>query len=197
MLDAMSIRKMLVFDQRSQTMQGYCDLGSGPEEDGKEASEAMVFMLTGLRAAWKAPVAFFFTTSLSAETLRQLLSHTIQTLQQHQFCIACVTMDGHASNLGMCRSLGAKMNLCAPTVQPYFEFDDEKIFILLDPCHMVKLVRNALHSYGTLISSSGAVKWSYIENLHNLQDVIGLRLANKLTSRHINFQQSKMKVSLI
>ena len=195
MLDAMSIRKMQSYDHHSRTMLGFCDLGNGPEEDGKEASEVMVFMLTGLRSSWKAPVAFFFTTSLSAETLRQLLVHTIDTLQQHGFSIACVTMDGHASNLGMCRALGANMNLQEQPVRPFFMSNDEKIFFLLDPCHMIKLVRNMLHAFGAIRSNSGVIKWSLIEALHNLQDTLGLRLANQLSSRHVNFQQSKMKVS--
>lgn len=47
MLDGMSIRKQLVYDQRKKRVVGYVDLGSGPEEDEGEASEALVFMVTG------------------------------------------------------------------------------------------------------------------------------------------------------
>ena len=60
---------------------------------------------------------------------------------------------------------------------------------------MIKLVCNMLHAFGAIRFNSGVIKWSLIEALHNLQDNLGLRLANKLSSRNKNFQQSKMKVS--
>lgn len=47
MLDGMSIRTQLVYDQRKQKMTGYVDLGYGPQEEDGEASEALVFMVTG------------------------------------------------------------------------------------------------------------------------------------------------------
>ena len=47
MIDGMSIRKQLIYDQRLKRMEGYVDLGSGPQEDEGEASEALVFMVTG------------------------------------------------------------------------------------------------------------------------------------------------------
>ena len=47
MIDSMSIRKQLLYDQRLKQMIGYADLGDGPQEGDKEASEALVFMVTG------------------------------------------------------------------------------------------------------------------------------------------------------
>ena len=49
MIDGMSIRKQLVYDQRLRRMEGYVDLGAGPQEGEREASEALVFMVTGRR----------------------------------------------------------------------------------------------------------------------------------------------------
>lgn len=68
------------------------------------------------------------------------------------------------------------------------------IHILLDPCHIVKLVRNLLHDYNEFNSKDGRASWMYIQRLNELQEKIGRRLANKLTSRHILYQQNKMKV---
>lgn len=184
---------MLSFDPRSKTMLGYCDLGYGPEEDGQVATEVMVFLLTGLRGSWKAPVAYFFTSSLCSETLQQLLLHTLEHLHSHAFSVDCVTMDGHASNLAVCKGLGAKINL-DKDVQSFFIVNDRKIFILLDPCHMIKLVRNMLHALGTIQSEDGLIQWTYIDKLHRKQGEIGLKLGNKITARHVSFQRNKMKV---
>ena len=68
----------------------------------------------------------------------------------------------------------------------------------LDPPHMFKLLRNTLQKYKVLHwPGHGLVKWEYIEKLHQLQQIHGLRAAgNKLTDKHINFHRCKMKVSL-
>lgn len=47
-INGMSIRKQLVYDQVKKKMTGYVDLGDGPQEQEGEASEALVFMLTGI-----------------------------------------------------------------------------------------------------------------------------------------------------
>lgn len=203
----MSIRKMLAYDQRTKMDIGYVDLGFGPQVDGPPASEILVFLLTGVRANWKAPIAYFCTATLTAATQRELIVHTIRILQENGFVVTCLTMDGHASNLGMIRSLGAQMNISANRIEPYFVLensDDElqsqtndKIFVLLDPCHMVKLLRNTWNAYGCFKSSDGLIKWSFLTELHRIQDTVGLRLGNKLSVRHILFQQNKMKVFLI
>ena len=68
----------------------------------------------------------------------------------------------------------------------------------LDPPHMVKLVRNMLAEYWELVwPNRGIVKWAYIVRLQEIQNEHhGLRLANKLTQKHINYKAHKMKVYL-
>ena len=106
-----------------------------------------------------------------------------------------MTMDGHSTNLGMCEGLGAQLH-AQREIKPYFQLpgSDRKIFLLLDPCHMIKLVRNMLESYGTIKSPDGLIQWYFIRDLNNLQEDLGLRFANKLTARHVKFQDNKMKV---
>jgi len=100
------------------------------------ASDILIFMLTG---SWKAPVVYFFTASLCSETLQELLLHNLETLHHHGFfSISCISMDGHASNLDMCRGLGVQVNL-KESVKPFLILNGQKIFVLLDPCHMIKL----------------------------------------------------------
>lgn len=47
-IDAMSIRKQLIYDQHTKATIGYTDLGNGPQVEDREASEALVFMITGI-----------------------------------------------------------------------------------------------------------------------------------------------------
>ena len=57
MLDAMSIRKQIIYDSREKKMTGFVDLGDNSENED-EASEALVFMVVGFKGHWKAPIAY-------------------------------------------------------------------------------------------------------------------------------------------
>jgi hypothetical protein len=61
---------------------------------------------------------------------------------------------------------------------------------------MIKLIRNCLGERKIIYTPDGVVDWRYFENLHKLQKTEGLRLGNKLTSKHIKFENNKMKVKL-
>ena len=69
--------------------------------------------------------------------------------------------------------------------------------MLLDVCHMLKLIRNSFeHGIIFKTEEGDVIRWQYLVDLVKLQDKEGLRLGNKLTWRHINFKQQKMKVKL-
>lgn len=53
-----------------------------------------------------------------------------------------------------------------------------------------------LQSHYCFQSPEGDISWEYFKRLHKLQEEAGLRAANKLSVRHILWQQQKMKVSL-
>lgn len=62
---------------------------------------------------------------------------------------------------------------------------------------MLKLARNAL---GTMLSftdnNGNKVKWSFFQSLYLIQEAHGLKIASKLSPKHLQFQKHKMKVSL-
>ena len=73
----------------------------------------------------------------------------------------------------------------------------EDVFIIADPCHMLKLARNALAFLGTITDEEGQkIQWDYFQQLHMLQQEQGLKMGNKLSSNHIKFEKHKMNVRL-
>ena len=106
-------------------------------------------------------------------------------------------MDGHGTNQSMCTALGCDMSVasCSPKFKHPSDPSHE-VFVMFDPCNMLKLFRNLLHAYGLIVSEAGKIEWEYVKRLNTLQDDAGLRLANKLTDRHIMFTRQKMKVKL-
>ncbi|KAJ4925088.1 hypothetical protein JOQ06_017826 [Pogonophryne albipinna] len=121
-------------------------MGDGNNETDV-ATEALVFMVVGLQGHWKAPIAYYLTKSLSPETQRVLLSHALEELHARGIRVVSVTMDGHASNVSMCNQLGCELkgNPQEPlqTSFPHPSTGD-KVFVMMDACHMLKLARNML-----------------------------------------------------
>jgi len=73
----------------------------------------------------------------------------------------------------MASVLGA--SLYYPDLKPYFEHPvtQDTVYIILDPCHKVKLLRNTLGDWGLLFNSNNeAIKWNYFKKLVNIQNEV-------------------------
>lgn len=179
---------------------GYINFGVAMDQCSEEmpkATKALVFMVVGINSKWKVPVAYFLTESSSAEEKATLVRGCLLQLESTGILIKSLTFDGDASNILMANLLGA--NLSFPGTKPYFinTNNNEKIHVILDACHMIKLVRNTLGDLGTLIDGEGNfIKWDYFKHLVNLQEESGLSCATKLRKRHINYHKEKMRVKL-
>lgn len=195
-LDGMSIRKQVLYDAHTRGMRGFVDLGMGVDETS-EAREALVFMVVGIKSHWKLPIAFYFINSISPDTQKILLLHALEALHERGIKVVCVTMDGHISNISMCTMLGCQLKLSQP-LKTYFihPSSGENVYVIMDPCHMLKLARNMLEAYSSIVSPAGMVRWRHISDLNDVQEREGLHAANKITRKHINFGGQKMKVSL-
>ncbi|KAK1895547.1 DNA transposase THAP9 [Dissostichus eleginoides] len=173
-------------------------MGDGNNETDV-ATEALVFMVVGLQGHWKAPIAYYLTKSLSPETQRVLLSHALEELHARGIRVVSVTMDGHASNVSMCNQLGCELkgNPQEPlkTSFPHPSTGD-KVFVMMDACHMLKLARNMLQAYSPIATTTGQIKWRFINHLNDVQKKDGLHAANKITDKHVYFENHKMRVSL-
>ncbi|KAM3605598.1 uncharacterized protein V6R79_001603 [Siganus canaliculatus] len=198
MLDAMAIKKHVQYDPQTQTMCGFVDMGDHLNQTDI-ASEALVFMVVGLQGYWKAPIGYYLTKSLTPETQKVLIVHALEELHQRQIRVVCMTMDGHASNISMCTQLGCdlKATPCEP-LKTHFPHPKtcEKVFVMMDACHMLKLTRNMLEAYSPIRSITGSISWKYIVHLNDVQKKSGLYAANKVNDKHVHFTNQKMKVSL-
>ena len=196
MIDAMAIRKHIQYSSRTKSFKGFVDLGDGPDEQNV-ASEALVFMVVGLQGHWKAPIAHFLTRTLTQESQAVLLKHALHALHERGIRVICLTMDGHASNVGMCTRLGCQLKVSGD-MRTYFPHPTtgKPVYLIMDACHMLKLTRNMLEVYSPIASNDGPIRWSFIKKLNEMQENEGLHAGNKLTAKHIDFHNQKMKVSL-
>lgn len=178
---------------------GYINFGTAMQNSDMlpMATKALVFMIVGLNSRWKVPVAYFLIDSVSAEEKSNLVKGCLVQLEGTGILVKSLTFDGDASNISMAKLLGA--DLTFPNTRPYFSnpCNQENIHIILDACHMIKLVRNTLGDWGSLYNGEGSsINWHYFKELVKLQEETGLHCATKLKSRHVNYYKEKMRVKL-
>ena len=188
-IDSMSLRKQTLYDDVDGKYVGFCDFGGLIAEDPDTvASEALVFILVPLRGSTKYIVGYFLVDKVNARIQTELVKTALQLTANHGIRVRNITCDGAAANISMFTMLGCDMNPVHPTTSfkhPHFE---HQVHATLDICHMLKLARNALAEMKYFSCNNGTlIKWSYIDELVKLQDAVGLKLGNKLSTTHVQW----------
>ena len=163
MMDEMAIKKHVSWNGKKFT--GYVDLGNGINDDSLPvAADALVFMVVSVDGSWKAPCGYFFVNGLSGEERANLVKVCIERLSDVGVKVISLTCDGPSCHFSMLSTLGASLH--PSKMIPYFphpQNKDEKIWVLLDVCHMLKLVRNTLAEKGIILDkNNGKILWQYL-----------------------------------
>lgn len=196
-IDEMAIRQQKIFDEKKH--HGFVDYGVDEKNDCQSlASSALVLLLVCLNQTWKLPIGYFLTHGLTGAKLATLINMALEKCSQANIDVVSVTCDGCQTNLAAMRILGCKLDdpkkLKTTFKHPTTGND---LVLMLDACHMLKLVRNSFEAKQLFIDkNSNEVNWKHVRRLQEIQEIEGLRTGNKLTSRHINFRQQIMKVKL-
>ena len=69
--------------------------------------------------------------------------------------------------------------------KPFFVHQEKKFFVLYDPPHLIKNVRNNLKKNGFQVGDQD-VGWNFIRELYDKDSQTPTRLAPQLTDRHLN-----------
>lgn len=190
--DEMSIRKHVQYCSKTKQCLGAVTYGSKKCEI---ANNAIVFLVNGINSKVKVPVAYHFITSLTGQDRMALLLSVLAELFKRGITISNVTFDGLYANQHMCTLLGA--NFDKNEMQTYFiePYSQRKVYIIFDPSHMIKLLRNNLYNRKEFVDSEGGkIEWKYIKALVDFGEKNIFGLTHKLTNRHIDFKNKKMHV---
>ncbi|KAG0425489.1 hypothetical protein HPB47_027343, partial [Ixodes persulcatus] len=178
---------------------GYIDFGREiPNDSLQEATNDCVYMLVALNMTLKLPLGYFLINSLSSSERAEFTKECLLRVEAIGVNIVSLTFDGAASNFKMAKCLGA--DISSHTMKTGFDHPadaSKKVSVILDACHMIKLIGTCLGSVSHLLDDKGSpVKWSYIVALEALQAQVGLHLGNKLTKVHLEWKKQKIKVKL-
>ncbi|CAH2109178.1 unnamed protein product [Euphydryas editha] len=146
-VDEMAIMKRIEWDGKK--MHEYVDICSkGISGDYlEEAKEVLVFLVTAINAAFKIPVGYFLVAGVTGEQRSNLVKQCLELLHETGIEVTSRTFDGCPANISMAKELGCSLNI--NNIKTYFHhpITNKQIFIFPDPCHMLKLLRNALEAY--------------------------------------------------
>lgn len=197
--DEIAIRRQKLF--HGERKLGAVNFGAGPiegEEEDTEATQALVFMLVSLTENWKLPVGYFLIAGINAERKANLINICLEKCYEVGVTVVNLTFDGCSANFKAAEILGCELS-DINNLKTYFKHpsSSEKICVFIDPCHVIKLIRNTFEKKRLLYDENDKqIKWQLLINLNKLQQNEGLNFANKLTPRHIDFRNHIMKVKL-
>ena len=179
-MDEISIKESLIYNVEKDEIEGYEDFGSLGRTK-YVANHAIAFLVRGLTTKWKQPVGYFLSSGpISGETLKNVLFECIEKLVNIGLSVKLVVCDQGSNNRRLFETL-----LGATIEKPYFMATEKKIFVLYDPPHLVKSIRNNLKKHGFKVNEV-KILWQYIREFYELDSTLQIRMAPRLTARHIN-----------
>lgn len=198
-MDEVSIRQQVQYIAADDRHTGYVTYGFDGNGEKPHATKALVFMVQGLTEPFKIAVSYFFINSLKSHQKAMLLMEVVDMVFDTGMDVRCITADGDPNNLAAFTFLGADLNSFEPFIVSA-KASNQKIYITLDACHMLKLARNLIGNYGTIWNAKGeSIEWSYFVKLvkyqkdTELQNQIG---AVKMRRKHLEFDKCKMSVHI-
>lgn len=195
--DEMNIRRHVQWSDAKKKFVGFISYGK-KDIDGQipVARQALVFLITGINVQVSIPVGYFFIKQLTGSEKSALIKEILSRLTEVGVKVINITFDGLASNFTACRLLGAKF--ANDNLQPIFKnpYDQTKVHIILDACHMLKLIRNRIGTEKTLLDDEGGkIEWRFFVNLEKYRIERNF-VTHKLTKKHIEWEKNKMCVRL-
>lgn len=178
---------------------GQISYGSIPENAQylPVANNAIVFMVNGINLSFNLPVAFHYINCMQAHEKAALLIIVLKAVAETGVKILAIIFDGLIQNFTVCRLLGASFDI-QKDFHPYIlnPHDGEEVLIILDPPHMIKLIRNYIGQKKILYHADGStIEWKYFEALEELRSKCDI-VTHKITRKHILFEKNIMNVSL-
>lgn len=196
--DEMYIQRYIMWCRSTNRFIGLISRGTPKQKEEFDlATNAIVFMACGVNAEFEQPVAYHFIQQLNYNDRANLIEEIIGEISKIGIKVANITFDGHKSNIAMCNLLGIDIKNADGEYITYFEnpFDKSRVYIVFDPSHMMKLIRNNLANRSCLWNGSNEkIEWKYFEELVNYSQNHQFGLSHKMNKRHLLWEDRKMHV---
>lgn len=144
--DEMAIRRHVQWQHAKKKFSGFVNFSTKQNENDPlpVATHALVVLLNGINISITIPIAHFFITTLIGEEKAIFIGAVVKAVSEIGIRVVTITFDGLKTNLTGAEILGASFthDNCIPfIINPD---NQEKVYCILDPPHMIKLMRNCL-----------------------------------------------------
>lgn len=193
--DEVAIRKHIQWIHAQKKFNGIVTYGKRKDDEHPVANNAIFFLLNLVESGQSLILGCFLIKYLDTIEKSDLIRDVIGKVNTTGAYLMSIAFDGLRTNFSTCEALGASFDL--QNLQPFIlnPKNNSKIAIVLDPPHMLKLLRNCLAAKGNLIDGQNNVNiaWSYFEKLVLQKSNLA---SHKMTRKHIKFETNKMNVKL-
>lgn len=188
-MDEISLKNNLYYDISNDKIIGLEDFGSGTRTN-KVANSALVFLLRSISGKWKQPLGYVLVNGgCPMNEMEELMKDGIDKVEGIGLNIVVVLSDLGSNFQSLAKHLGVTPE------RPWFMHNHKKCYLMFDPPHLIKCIRNNLMKY-TFTFGHYTAKWQDIVAFYNKDKEMPIRAAPKLTDKHIhpnNFQKMKVK----
>ena len=136
-MDEVSLKTNLFYSVPADKIIGLEDYGGGYRTN-KVATSALVVLILSICGKWKQPVGYYLANgACPSKIMEDLMKEAIEKLESIGLDVV-VVMSVQGSNF---HSLAKHLN------QPWFIHNNKMYFLMFDPPHLIKCVRNNLMKY--------------------------------------------------
>ena len=176
-IDEMSIKEGVSHDVHRDVIEGFVHT---TERTNELANHALVFMVRGVIIKWKSPIGYFLSTGpATGRTMKALVLEAIDKLQEVGLTVVVIISDQGSNNVNLVeKQLGVAVG------KPFFQHNQRKVYVMYDPPHLIKSMRNNLKKHGFTLDGK-EMSWEHIRDFYDKDSAKAVRLAPRLTRKHI------------
>lgn len=192
--DEVSIRQHIQWIHGEKKFGGFTNYGRRNNNELPVANFGIFFLVTLIESAESFIFAYFLVKSLNTVEKSALITNVIEEINITGCYLMSIAFDGLVTNFSACEMLGASFD--TEDFRPFIPnpINSNRICIILDPPHCIKLIRNCLAAKENLRDgNNNPIRWSLFEQLVSAK---GELVSHKMTKKHINFHPNKMNVRI-
>lgn len=148
--DEIAIRRRIDYNHGQRSFSGLIEIGKRKNQECFIANNAIFFLITCIETGRSLILGYFLIRTLNTNEKFNLLKDAIAVINETNACLVSVSFDGLPVNFAVCRTMGACFDL--DNMKPYILNNGNKVVIVLDPPHMLKLIRNCLATKNQIVS---------------------------------------------
>ncbi|KAG8224518.1 hypothetical protein J437_LFUL004209 [Ladona fulva] len=197
MFDEMAIKPDLVYLPHIDMIVGYEDHGNRKRRN-VVAKVAMVFMVRGVWANWKQPLAYYLSAGGTSSAIKCMIEEVLVNVNGVGLNVVATVCDMGSNNVKALKLMGATYS------NPWFDYGGHTVVTIFDPPHLLKSFRNLLMKYDmevpvALGGQEVTLKatWKHLEQLYEDDGKNPFGRLFYLTEKHVNPKGfAKMRVIL-